>query len=117
MGVTQLLADALTTIAAVVVGVLSVARLTRLITADTWPPVLMLRQWWDKVTTVKEGPGKGAQGAWYDLVSCPYCAAPWLTIPILAWALISDLHWSWWVVNGWLAAAYVASMIVARDGE
>lgn len=117
MDVIQLVSDALTYIAAVVVGVLSIARLTRLLTQDSWPPVLYVRQWWDKVTTVKDGPGKGAQGAWYDIVSCPYCAAPWLTIPIFAWALLSDLHWSWWIFNGWLAVAYIAAMIVAKDGE
>lgn len=112
-----LVSDVLTYLAATVVGVLSIARLTRLITQDTWPPVIYVRQWWDKVTTVKEGPGKGAQGAWYDLVSCPYCAAPWITLPILAWALLSNLHWTWWVFNGWLALAYVSAMVVAKDGE
>lgn len=117
MVVIQFLSEVLTFIAATVVGVLSVARLTRLITQDSYPPVVFVRKWWDKVTTVKEGPGKGAQGAWYDLVDCPYCAAPYITIPILGWALLSDLHWTWWVFNGWLAIAYVAAMVVVRDGE
>ena len=29
--------------------------------------------------------------------------------------LLSDLHPVWWIVNGWLAASYVVSMIVERD--
>ena len=32
-----------------------------------------------------------------------------------ATALLSDLHPVWWIVNGWLAASYVVSMIVERD--
>jgi hypothetical protein len=103
-------------IAAVVVGILSVARLTRLLTVDTWPPVVALRDWWDSKTSVVED-GEEREGPWYALVSCPYCAAPWLTIPILAWAVLSDTHWTWWLFNGWLAVAYIAAIIVVKDGE
>lgn len=100
-------------IAAVIVGVLGVARLTRLVVLDTWPPIAAIRMWWYRRTMDKDGD----EGPWYALVSCPYCAAPYITAVVLAWALLTDLHWSWWVFNGWLAAAYVASIIVVKDGE
>lgn len=115
MGVTELSPFVL--IAAVIVGVIGVARLTRLLVIDTWPPVVSIRMWWYRRTMVKDGPDKGDEGPWFALVSCPYCAAPYIAAVIMAWALLTDLHWSWWVFNGWLAASYLASIIVVKDGE
>lgn len=111
MAVTDIITTALLCIAATIVGVMSTARLTRLITTDTWPPVVWLRI---KVASFAESRGLDE---WGDIVTCPYCAAPWLTFPVLAWAIWSDLHWTWWIFNGWLAVAYAAAMIVARDGD
>lgn len=109
--------DLLLIASAALVGILSVARLTRLLVMDSWPPVVALREWWDRRTMVKDGPNKGEEGDWYALVTCPYCAAPYIAAVILGWAVITDLHWTWWIFNGWLAVAYLASMIVAKDGE
>lgn len=95
-------------IAAAVVGVVSAARLTRLITQDTYPPVVWLRMKWADITN---------DGPWEKLISCPWCAAPYITAIILAWGLLTDFQVAWWVFNGWLAAAYLASMVVVRDGE
>lgn len=92
-------------VAAVIVGVFSSARLTRLVTQDIYPPVAKMRDWWDSKVS----------GDWGILAFCHWCAAPWVTGPILLWGWLSDLHWSWWLFNGWLAASYVASMIVERD--
>lgn len=91
---------------ATVVGVLGTARLTRLVVDDSYPPAAWLRDRWRRLT--RDGP-------WAELVDCAFCAAPYIAAPNLAWAVLSDLHWSWWLVNGWLAAAYSASMIVVRD--
>jgi len=96
-----------TMVAAVIVGVLSVARTARLITFDDYPPMMWLRT---KIL-VKIGP----DSPWAPLVRCPFCLAPYLTVGMLAWAYLSDLHWSWWLVNGWWAASYVAAMVVAYD--
>lgn len=96
---------------AIIVGVLSIARLTMLITMDKWPPVVWIRTWWEMKT---ENPDSADEG-WEKLISCPWCMAPWVTIPIGAWAYFSDLHWAWWAFNGWLAAAYVAAWITTRD--
>jgi len=52
---------------------------------------------------------------WWDLVGCAFCFAPWVTAVNLAWYLLTDGQTAWWVVNGWLAAAYLAAMIVVRD--
>ena len=91
---------------AIVVAALSVARLTRLITQDTYPPVAWLRNQWSRLTR---------DGEWSELVTCPFCAAPYIAAVILAWGLLSGPHWTWWAFNGWLALAYVGSMIVVRD--
>lgn len=101
------MADVWVWVAAGLVGVLSVARLTRLVTADTYPPVKAVRDWWELRVT-KSGP-------WAELVTCPFCAAPYIAAVVLAWGWLSDLHTPWWVFNGWLALAYVAAMIVVRD--
>lgn len=89
-----------------VVGVLSAARLTRLLVADEFPPVVWFRIKWDEATK---------DGSWSKLVHCPWCAAPYFSAIVLAWALLSGLHWTWWVFNGWLAGAYLASMVVFHD--
>jgi hypothetical protein len=93
-------------VAAAIVGVLSAARLTRLLVADDFPPVVRVRIWWDGVTK---------DGSWSKLVRCPWCASPYISAIILAWALLSGLHWTWWVFNGWLAGSYAASMIAFHD--
>lgn len=98
--------DELVWAVAVVVGLLSAARLTRLLTQDSFPPAAWLRRKWDEVTD---------DGDWSILAHCHWCMGPWMTLPVGAWALLSELHISWWLFNGWLAAAYVVSMIVERD--
>lgn len=93
-------------LAAVIIGTLSAARLTRLLTQDTFPPAVWFRIKWDNLT---EGSG------WNTLFHCHWCLAPWMTLPVGLWGWLSNLHTSWWVFNAWLAVAYVASMIVERD--
>jgi hypothetical protein len=91
---------------AVVVGILSAGRLTRLITQDTFPPAVWFRMKWDDWTD---------DTAWNPLFHCHWCLSPWLTLPIGLWGWLTDLHIAWWVFNGWLAAAYVVAMVVERD--
>jgi hypothetical protein len=95
-------------VAAVIVGVLSTARLTRLVTEDSWPPVVWLRMQWDRITD---------HGPWYDLVDCPWCLAPWLVAPNLILAVVTDLHPAWWIINGWLAASLAVSWVAIKVGE
>jgi len=92
--------------AAVGVGVLGAARLTRLITKDHWPPMSFARRKYVELTEGTE---------WSVLAECPFCVAPYVVAADLAWAVRSDLGRRWWLVNGWLAASYAASLIVVRD--
>jgi len=92
--------------AAASVGVVAAARLTRLVTKDHWPPMAFVRRKYVEATEGTE---------WSVLAECPFCVAPYVVAADLAWALRSDLDKAWWVVNGWLAASYAASLIVVRD--
>lgn len=121
--------EAMTLLAAAVVGTLAVARATRLVTADAYPPAVALRRWWFNVTVAKGGWRKG----WAPLLTddeaghgCPFCAAPYAAAVSLAWALASGAHlratvdlttWAgwWWVLSTWCAVSYLAAMIVVRD--
>lgn len=98
--------ETLELVLAIAVGVLSTARLTRLVTQDTFPPSIWLRIKWDTRTQ---------DTAWNPLLHCHWCFAPWAMVPVGLWGVLSDMHWSWWMFNGWLAGAYLASMIVERD--
>lgn len=93
-------------IAAVVVAVFSIARLTRLITQDTFPPSVWLRMKWDAITD---------DGPWSALAHCHFCLSVWITPVIGLWGWLSDLHWSWWVFNLWMALSYWSAMVVERD--
>jgi len=93
---------------ALVVLVLSAGRLTRLMVADEYPPTVKLRMWWNAVT--KDGP-------WAKLVHCPWCFGPWATLFVGLWGYLSDLHWTWWAFNGWLALSYVVSWAVFHDED
>lgn len=93
-------------IAAAIVLVLSSARLTRLVTQDPWPPMVWVRDRWDERTS---------ESLWNDLLHCHWCFSPWATGVLLLWGWLTDLQTAWWVFNGWMAAAYLAAMVVERD--
>lgn len=94
-------------LAAAVVGVLGTARIVRLVTADEFPPTEWLRLKWAVAVGEK----------WGKLLNCLWCFSPYATAANLAWAVISDLHWTWWVFNGWMAASYAASWVVYHDED
>lgn len=93
-------------LAAAAVGILGAARLTRLITADKFPPAAWVRATWDRITR---------DGDWSLLAHCHWCLGPWMTLLALGTAFIGPLHPVWWLFWGWLAASYLTSMIVERD--
>lgn len=103
----QALLEVLRWIAIGVVGILSAARISRLVTVDDWPPTVWLRIKWDTLTR---------DGAWSNLVHCPYCFAPYSWAFVLAWGIIFDWPTLWWIFNSWLAGAYVAAIVQANDG-
>lgn len=93
---------------AVAVGVVSVARMTRLLTQDSFPPAAWLRSKWDEITD---------DGPWSTLFHCPFCMSMWLALPVILWGWLSNLHISWWLFNGWMAVSYLAAIVVMNDGE
>jgi hypothetical protein len=99
------LEEPFTLVLAAVVGVLSIARMTRFVVDDDHPWWVPVRGWYIRT----------APPAWAELITCAFCTSPYFALPVGLWAWLSDLHWSWWLVNGWLAAAYVASMVTVRD--
>jgi len=98
--------DAFTWIAAAVVAIVGTGRLVRLGAEDSWPPVLWARnKWIERFNTSN----------WSELAICPFCQGPYWAAITVAWALLSDFHWSWWVFYSWLSVAYLAAIVVARD--
>ena len=92
------------------VAVSATGRLARLIVDDDWPPVMWLREKY--VMKVPD--------AWGELVTCTFCVAPWIALPnlLLGWLSFNgdgQLDWWWWVPNLWLAVAYWAAILNARD--
>lgn len=100
---------------AIAVGVVGTARLTRLIVFDEWPPTKAIRDWWIGRTSHVWDNGTVVPGPWQKLLTCAFCAAPWFMVVCFAWALATDFHWTWWLFYGWLAASYLASIVVAYD--
>jgi hypothetical protein len=91
---------------AVVVWIVASARITRLLTQDSFPPVVWLRMKWDDKT---EGNG------WNVLFHCHWCMSFWVTAAIGVWGFLSNLHWTWWILNVVLAASYISAFVVERD--
>lgn len=92
-------------VAAFVAACIAVARFTRLVTHDAWPPMVWARRkamlW--------------SNDAWRPLWECPFCFATYPGLADLAWAWGSGLDAWWWAANVWFAGIYVAAMIVLRD--
>jgi|SRR5262245_26816532 len=99
-------------LAAGATGVLALCRAVRLVVDDDYPPVERLRRWF----VTKAGP------QWGQIVECPWCAAPYLAAPAVAYAGVFVAHqavpavvWSWWLLNGWAAASWLAAFVSLRD--
>lgn len=89
--------------ACLVLMTLAVARLTRLITADTI--MLSFRRW--VVTRF------GDDSPLTYLVHCTWCSSIWISFPAAAvWALLMLPFGQWWVlVPAALAMSYVAGLL------
>lgn len=95
-------------VAMAIVTALSVGRITRLVTWDTFPPSVWFRTKFDDLT-------KG--GSWSVLVHCGYCFAVWAAFGVVLWGYWSDWNAFWWIINGVLAASYVGAIVMANDGD
>lgn len=99
----------------IAIAILSVARTARLVTHDPYPPMVWVRERWDRLVT----------GKWNELLHCPFCATPYMAVGMLAWMYLAlpgsrfgdewSSAWWWLVVNGVWGLSYVASIIVAYD--
>lgn len=92
---------------AVIVGTVSVSRMARLLVYDEFPPVAWLR--------LKFFVAVG-DSAWKKLGECAFCLAPYLSLVMIAWALLSDLAWWWWLPNIWWGVmSYGAAILMSYD--
>jgi hypothetical protein len=100
--------ELVTLILYIVVGVVGSARVVRLVVNDDFPAIVKFRIWWDNHVT----------GLWNKLMHCMWCLAPWVVGLDIGAAYLFDL-WGiqlwWFIVNGWLAASYVAAWLVYHD--
>lgn len=99
-------------IAIAFVTVLSAARLTRLAVADDFPPVKFFR---DRIYDFLDRTDRRRQ--WQIITWCGYCAAFWLTAPVVAWGYLTDWQTAWWLFNGAMGGSYIASLIVVNDKD
>lgn len=98
-------------VAAVLVAVIGVGRVTRLVTYDDFPPSVAIRSAWNRIT--------GGNG-WAKLAFCLWCFSPWAMLLCLAWLAIGVLWvpWitvAWWLFWSWMALSYLSAMLVRRD--
>ena len=95
---------------AILVAVVGVARLTRAIVHDDFPPFVWWRIKWS--TWTNDGP-------WSKLFLCWWCLSFWVALTCIGWFLLIDVNafflWSWWIFWGGLALSYVATMLIVRD--
>lgn len=108
--------DPLTIVAAVLVAVLGVGRLARVIIYDAFPPAAWLRAKWADLMWDRQ---RQESNPWGLLLNCPWCLIPWIMAACIGWFFgglaIEWVAWSWWLFWGWLALAYVSSMVYVRD--
>ncbi len=97
-------------VAATLTAILGVARLTRILVYDDFPPAAWWRATWEGIT-------KG--NSWNKLFNCWWCLSPWIALVCIGWWLVGTLvPWvavAWWVWWGMLAIGYVATMVIVRD--
>lgn len=103
-------------VAVAVIAVVSSSRLVRLWTFDAFPPVRWVREhfieWADSHTLTRP---------WAMLGWCPWCASFWITGTVVGWGWLTDFDGTdgtvWWLVNGTLAASYLAAILMVHDGD
>lgn len=98
-------------IAAVLVAVVGIGRVVRLITYDDFPPSIWLRSKWNWLV-------KG--GEWRKIVTCLWCASPYVTAICMGWFFLGLFVWTpllvaWWIAWGFAGISYLSSILVRRD--
>lgn len=97
-------------VALAVVFVVGTARIVRLVVADTFPPILALRVWYEDHTS----------GGWETLLGCPWCFGVWATAfnALIGWGMFS-VGWyeGWFIGNALLTASYASALLVFHDED
>lgn len=92
--------------------IVSSARLTRVVTFDVFPPTRWLRNAWgdlmDRASLTR---------GYAILLSCQWCFSFWATLGVVLWGYYSDWDEVWWIVNGSLAASYLAAIFMTNDTD
>jgi hypothetical protein len=95
---------------AILTAILGVARLTRAIVHDDFPPSIWWRMKWSEWTH---------DGPWSKLFLCWWCLSFWVALFCIGWFLIGMLvpwiGWAWWIFWGGLSIGYLAAMVIVRD--
>lgn len=91
----------------VFIAVVGTARLTRLFSQDSFPPINWARQQWIARFNTSE---------WSTLAICPFCQAPYIAAFTLATGWFTDFHPIWIAFYAWLTLAYLAAVFVMHDG-
>jgi hypothetical protein len=94
----------------VVVDALAAARVTRLVTTDTFPPIRMAREWFlDKVDPGKVRDVNGAEPpALAELITCNWCTGVWVAFGVVAARRAVPALW------GPVAEALAVAMVVGQ---
>lgn len=71
----------------------AVVRLTRLVSVDTFPPILALREAIVERHTTHHDNGIDEPDAWAELVRCPHCCSAWLALGVCAARLLFPRQW------------------------
>lgn len=99
-------------VAVALVTIISAARLTRLATFDVFPPARWLRDTWGDIMDAHD-----LTRGWMVLPFCQWCFSFWATLPVVLWGYFTDFHDAWWIVNGALAASYLAAIFMTNDTD
>lgn len=75
-------------------------RLTRLLTLDTFPPVVWLR--------LRVMARFGSESSWYELVTCPWCMSFWAALAMLLFALFAGGSLVFLIITSALVFSLVA---------
>lgn len=100
--------------AAAILLIFAVARITRALVFDKFPPAQWIRDKWDSKT---------ADSGWNELFHCSFCMGIWVALPFVVitagltfgWAVFLTLAGLWWVFLAWMAVGYLAGIIVATE--
>jgi len=100
------------TLLTLLTAIVGVARLTRVLVYDDFPPAAWWRRVWASWTD-------GTY--WLMLFTCWWCLAFWVALACIGWWIaglfVLWAAWSWWIFWGALAIGYLAPMLIVRDGS